>query len=204
MSPKIGYPVSSLRQNGTLLNDICRDGLVFSQKETKMASMVFPIMFAAAAVVLLLRWRAQAKRCNAQTWDELVARLEPGWNAGQLSQCIADQDSSVEERWERFHGARGLYVMFRNAQVMLDMANYAVRNCETVDRELVAALRSDALQIRVSVVVALAQYAMHRVNERICANALQAASMYRDMTARMSELLDVSGGQLAPAMVGAR
>lgn len=169
-----------------------------------MASMVFPIVFAAAAVMFLVRWRAQAKRRNAQTWDQLVARLEPGWNAKQLGECISDQDASVEERWERFHGARGLFVMFQNARVMLDMANYAARNCETVDRQLIAALRSDALQIRVSVVVALSQYAMHRVNERICANALQAASMYREMTARMNELLDVSGGQLAPAFVGAR
>lgn len=169
-----------------------------------MASMVFPIVFVAAAVVFLLRWRAQAKRRNAQTWDELVARLEPGWNSNQLNECLADQDATVEERWERFHGARGLFVMFQNARVMLEMANYAARNCANIDRELIAALRSDALQIRASVVVALSQYAMHRLNERICANALQAASMYREMTTRMNELLDVSGGQLAPAFVGVR
>lgn len=167
-----------------------------------MIAIIFPILFAAAATTFLLRARAETKRRNAQTWDQLVARLEPGWNPIQLGRCLESQDATPEERWERLRGARGLYVMFQNAKVMMEMADYAARNGSAIDRELLAELRSDALQIRVSVVIALTQYALHQVNERICSNATRAAAMYKNMSVRMSDVLQVSG-QLAPQLVGA-
>jgi hypothetical protein len=169
---------------------------------TLMVVVVFPILFAAAVAMFLLRARAEARRRSAQTWDQIVARLEPGWNALQLGRCLETQDATPEESWERLRGARGLYVMFQNAKVMLDMADYATRNGVSIDRQILAELRSDALQIRVSVVIALTQYAMHQVNERICSNALRAASMYKDMSARMSDVLQVNG-QLTPQFMGA-
>lgn len=168
-----------------------------------MVAIVFPILFAATAAMFLLRARSEARRRGTQTWDQLVSRLEPGWNPVQLGRCLEARDASPEERWERLRGARGLYVMYQNAKVMLDMADYAVRNGSSIDREMLAELRSDALQIRVSVVIALTQYAMHQVNERMCSNGLRAAAMYREMSARMSDLLQVDG-QLAPQFVGAR
>lgn len=167
--------------------------------------IVLTVAFLAAGIAaLLLRVRARARRRNAQTWDQLVARLEPEWNAQQLGDCLAQQDCTPEERWESFHGARGLWVMFQNARVMLEMADYALRHGSSIDRETLAQLRSDALQIRVSVIMALTQYALHQLNDRICANAQHAASMYSEMTARMGGLLDVSGGQFAPAFSGVR
>lgn len=167
-----------------------------------IVATIFPILFASAAATFLLRTRAEARRRNAQSWDQLVARMEPGWNPVQLAMCLQAQDATPEESWERLHGARGLYVMYQNAKVMLDMADYATRNGSSIDRQVLAELRSDALQIRVSVVIALTQYAMHQVNERICSNALRAASMYKDMSTRMNDVLEGSG-QLAPQFVGA-
>jgi len=169
-----------------------------------MIALAIPIVLAALAVVFLIRARAEARRRDAQTWAELVARLEPGWNVEQLDECLDDQDCAPARRWEQFHGARGLYVMFRNAGVMLEMAEYAIRNgCGSVDRGLLAELRSDAMQIRVSVVLALTQYAFSQINERICANAQHATMTYQEMVSRMSGLLEVNGGQLAPAFVAA-
>lgn len=165
--------------------------------------MLLPVLFLLWLAVFLVRIRAQVRRRNAQTWNQLVARLEPNWSARQLGDCLRDQDATPEERWESLCGARGLCAMFQNAKVMLDMADYAAHNGSSVDREILAELRSDAMQIRVSVVMALAQYAMHQVNERICANALHAASMYKDMSARMSSLIDVSSQTMAPQFVGA-
>lgn len=168
-----------------------------------MISIVLSTLFMVGLAIFLLRSRMQARRRSAQSWDQLVARLEPGWSARQLGECIRNQDATPEERWESLCGARGLYVMFQNAKVMLDMADYAARNGSSIDCDLLAELRSDALQIRVSVVMALAQYATHQVNERICANALHAASMYKDMSARMSNVLAVSGQPMVPQLMGA-
>lgn len=168
-----------------------------------MLSILLPILFVASLATFLLRARAQTRRRNAQTWDQLVARLEPDWSARQFGVCFRNQDATPEERWESLCGARGLYVMFQNSKVMLEMADYAARNDSSIDRAILAELRSDALQIRVSVVTALGQYAMHQVNERICANAQHAASMYQGMSARMGNLLDVSGQPMVPQFMGA-
>lgn len=169
-----------------------------------MVAMIGPIAFAISLILFLLRVRAQARRRATQSWDDLVSRLQPGWDANQLGNHLQDHDVTPEERWQQLSGARGLCVMYSNAKVMLEMADYVARNSDAIDTNILAQPRSDAMQIRVSVVVALTQYAMHQLNEHICANALRAASVYTEMTERMSELLQVNGGQLAPALVGAR
>ncbi len=168
-----------------------------------MITMIGPIAFAVSVIFFLLRTRVQARRRAAQSWGDLVSRLQPGWDASQLGDRLEDHDVTPEERWKQVHGASGLCVMYSNAKVMLEMADFAARNSNTIDTNILAQLRSDAMQIRVSVVMALTQYAMHRLNERICANALRAASVYTEMTERMSELLQVNEGQLAPTFVGA-
>ncbi len=71
--------------------------------------------------------------------------------------------------------------MYQNAKVMLEMADYASRNCEKIDRVLVETLRSDAMQIRVCVLMALAQYAFSQASEGVRVNAFRAASMYTGM-----------------------
>jgi hypothetical protein len=167
-----------------------------------MIAMIGPIAFAVSVVLFLLRSRVQARRRASQSWGDLVSRLQSGWDASQLGDGLRDQNVTPQERWQQLHGARGLCVMYSNAKVMLEMADFAARNSDAVDANILEQLRSDAMQIRVSVVVTLTQYAMHQLNERISANALRAASVYTEMTERMGELLQ--GGQLAPAFVGAR
>ena len=53
------------------------------------------------------------------------------------------------------HGRpKGLWVMYQNARTMLEMADFAAKNSDTVDRLLIETLRSDAMQIRVCVLMA--------------------------------------------------
>jgi len=59
-------------------------------------------------------------------------------------------------------GSKGLWVMYQNARTMMEMADYAAKNSDTVDRLLLETLRSDAMQIRVCVLMALAQYGSRR------------------------------------------
>ena len=66
--------------------------------------------------------------------------------------------ASPEETWELMRGARGLWAMYHNAGVMLEMAYYAARNSISSDLELLASLRSDAIQIRVGALTALLFY----------------------------------------------
>ena len=97
--------------------------------------------------------------------------------------------ATPEDTWIRMQGPHGLWAMHQNAGVMLEMADHATRNSDNVDRVLLETLRNDAMQIRVCVMTALAQYAFSHASEGLRVNAFRAASMYTGMAARMTQLL---------------
>ena len=100
-------------------------------------------------------------------------------------------------------GPKGLWAMYQNARVMLEMADYAVRNSENVDPLLIETLHSDAMQIRVCVLMALVQYAFSQAGEGVWVNAYRAASMYTGMAARMTQLLQANAAMIVPDFVAA-
>jgi hypothetical protein len=100
-------------------------------------------------------------------------------------------------------GPKGLWVMYQNARTMMEMADYAAKNSTTVDRLLLETLRSDAMQIRVCVVMALAQYGFSKASEGVRVNAFRAATMYTGMAARMTQLLQENNPMMVPDFVAA-
>jgi hypothetical protein len=159
-----------------------------------------------SVALYLIRWRAAASRKNKQSWDSLMARLRPDWSAHQLSDHFLWQEglsATPEDAWQRMEGPKGLWVMYQNARVMLEMADYAAKNSETVDRLLVETLRSDAMHIRVCVLMALAQYAFTQASEGVRVNAFRAAQMYTGMAARMTQLLQENAAGMVPNFVAA-
>jgi hypothetical protein len=171
--------------------------------------MIFPLIQIATLVVVafyLGRWREGVRRRNAQSWDSLIVRLRPDWSARDLSEHFLWKEglsATPEETWKRIQGAHGLWAIYQNSRVMLEMADYAARNCGTADRELIETLRSDAMQIRVCVLMALAQYAFSQASEGVRVNAFRAASMYTGMAARMTQLLQENAAVIVPDFVAA-
>jgi len=171
--------------------------------------MFLPLVQLAAIVAIalyLVRWRVGVRRRSAQTWDSLLAKLRPDWSARELSDQFLWKEglsTTPEDAWKRMEGPKGLWVIYQNAQVMLEMADYASRHCEGVDRLLVETLHSDAMQIRVCVLSALVQYAFTQASEGVRVNAFRAASMYTGMAARMTQLLQEHAAVLVPDFVAA-
>ena len=171
--------------------------------------MVLPLVQIAALVAItlyLVRWRVNVRRRNAETWDSLLAKLRPDWSARELSDHFLWKEGSSttpEEAWRRMEGPKGLWVIYQNARVMLEMADYAAKHCEGVDRLLIETLHSDAMQIRVCVLVALVQYAFTQASEGVRVNAYRAASIYTGMAARMTQLLQEHAAVLVPDFVAA-
>ena len=171
--------------------------------------MILPLLqiVAIAGVALYLaRWRGGARRRNAQSWNALLARLRPDWSARELSDHFLWKEglnATPEDAWRRMEGPKGLWVMYQNARVMLEMADYAARNSQDVDRVLLETLRSDAMQIRVCVLMALAQYAFSQASEGVRVNAFRAATMYTGMAARMTQLLQDHAAVIVPDFVAA-
>lgn len=165
---------------------------------------VLQIASVAVAAICLYGFRAGLRRRNAQSWDSLVAKLQLNGSThrlGDRSVWNGDMNVTPAETWQLIRGAQGLWTMFENASVMLEMANYAARNGDRVDRELLVTLRRDAMQIRISVLSALAKYAFSQVNESISTNVSSAVSMYTEMAARTTLILQVNCGNMVPNLV---
>jgi hypothetical protein len=151
--------------------------------------------------------RFNIRRRQALAWEMLASNLSPkmqrnlpGQELGQQSNRTEEWNATPEEQWRSINGAHGLWAMYEDARVMLDMANYAARNSDTVDKELLASLRSDAVQIRISVLLALSKYACSQVNESTCANVARAAATYAAMMDHMAQLLQANNGALVTGL----
>jgi hypothetical protein len=164
------------------------------------------IALVSAVVVYFVRWRASVHRRNKQTWDSLLARLRPEWSARELNDQFLWREgvnATPDDAWVRMEGPKGLWVMFQNARVMLEMADFAAKHDAQVDRVLLETLRSDAMQIRVCVLMGLAQYAFSQASEGVRVNAFRAATMYTGMAVRLTELLQNHAGFVLPDFVAA-
>jgi hypothetical protein len=171
-----------------------------------MILILLQVSLVAAVVAFLIHWRAGVRKRNSQSWDSLLARLRPEWSARELSDQFLWKEglnASPEDAWQRMEGPTGLWVMFQNASVMLEMADFAAKNSGDVDRLLLETLRSDAMQIRVCVLMGLAQYAFSRASEGVRVNAFRAASMYTGMAARLTQLLQDHAAAVLPDFVAA-
>lgn len=171
-----------------------------------MIFLLLQLSAVALVAIYLGRWRLSVRRRNSQTWETLLARLRPDWSARELSDQFLWKEglnASPEDTWTRMEGPHGLWVMYQNAKVMLEMADFATRNCQSIDRVLVETLRSDAMQIRLCVIMALGQYAFSHASEGVRVNAFRAASMYTGMAARMTQLLQENAAMLVPNFVAA-
>jgi hypothetical protein len=150
-------------------------------------------------------WRAGERRRQAQVWERLTIQLQPNWYGEGLSDQLngqfswnPDENATPQQRWLKVQGAQGLWSMYENARVMLDMAEYAARSSSAVDKESLGALRKDAMEIRVCVLIALSKYACNEVNESTCGNVSRAAMLYADMAARMTKLMRMHRETMVP------
>ena len=171
-----------------------------------MILIVLQIAVISCLGVYLFRWRKGVSRRNAQTGDSLLARLRPDWSARELSDQFLWKEglnATPQDAWQRMEGPKGLWVMYQNARTMMEMADYAAKNSDSVDRLLLETLRSDAMQIRVCVLMALAQYAFSKAGEGVRVNAFRAATMYTGMAARMTQLLQENNPMMVPNFVAA-
>ena len=171
-----------------------------------MILTLLQIAAVAAITLYFAKWRAGVKRRRCQSWETLLVRLRPDWSGRELCDQFLWKEglnTTSEDAWERMQGPKGLWAMYQNAGVMMEMANFAARNCGAIDKVLVETLHSDAMQIRVCVLAALAQYAFAQASEGVRVNAYRAASMYTGMAARMTQLLQESAAMVVPDFVAA-
>lgn len=163
------------------------------------------VVAVACVLVCLGRWRLEVKRRRGQSWESLIARLQHGCNARELSEHFLRKEglsSTPDETWERIKGPAGLWIIHHNAGIMMEMAEFATRHGH-VDIALLETLRSDATQVRMCVLRVLVQNAVNRTSEGVRMKAFQAASMYSGMAARMMQLMRDNAAGALPEFVAA-
>lgn len=171
--------------------------------------MILPLLqisVIAAVAFYLGRWRMTVRRRNQQSWETLLAKLRPDWSGRELNDHFLWREglnATPDDAWKRMEGPRGLWVMYQNARTMMEMADFAERNCEGIDRLLIETLHSDAMQIRLCALVALCQYGFSQASEGVRVNAFRSAQMYSSMAARMTQLLQDHAAGVLPDFVAA-
>jgi hypothetical protein len=174
--------------------------------------MLTLLQFAIVSALLVYfgKWRKNMRRRNVQSWDSLLCQLRSDWSARDLSSQFLWKEglaATTDDIWQRLDGPRGLWAIFQNARVLLEMADYANRNTvpgtDPIDPMVLEALRSDAMQIRLCVLMALGQYALSKATAGCKVNAFRAADMYSSMAARMTTLIQNHAAVILPDFVAA-
>lgn len=175
--------------------------------------MLLPLLqiaIVSALLVYFCKWRKSMRRRNTQSWDSLLGQLRSDWSARDLGEQFLWKEglnATTDDIWQRLDGPRGLWAIFQNSRVLLEMADYANRNSvpgsDPIDPMVLEALRSDAMQIRLCVLMALGQYALSKATAGVKVNAFRAADMYSSMAARMTTLLQDHAAVILPDFVAA-
>jgi len=96
--------------------------------------MLLPLLQVAIVSALLVyfgKWRGNMRRRNTQSWDSLLRQLRSDWSARDLSEQFLWKEgltATTNDIWQRLDGPRGLWAIYQNARVLLEMADYANRN----------------------------------------------------------------------------
>ncbi|WP_420239557.1 hypothetical protein ACOBR2_08320 [Telmatobacter bradus] len=171
--------------------------------------MVLPIIqfvVVTAIGLYIFCWKMSLHRREAKSWDVLLARLRMDWSARELNERFLwkeELDATPQDVWQRMEGPKGLWVMYQNAMVMQEMADYVVKHYEGVDLQMVENLQSGCMQVRLCVLVTLTQYGLAKAGDGVRMNAYRAASMYSAMAARMTRLLQEHAAAQIPDFVAA-
>jgi hypothetical protein len=167
--------------------------------------MTFTLIQIAVTVLLLVYagvWRRQQQKRRGRSWDEIASALRANdWGFDEVASRYLYKggiNATPEDIWPRIDGARGLWAMYINAPLLVQLADYAAEHGDSPDEALLEGLRSDAFQIRLCVLMALGKYAMSRSTVGASVNAHRAAALYSEMLARMTMLFQEHAGQLFP------
>ncbi|MBB6146109.1 hypothetical protein HNQ77_004079 [Silvibacterium bohemicum] len=158
--------------------------------------MILPIISTASItgmVAYAIYWRRQQAQRRTADWDSIVSRLRSNseFNFSEVTDRYLYSDeinATPADVWKRIDGANGLWAMYTNAGVLMELADYATEHGEDVPEQLIEELRSDALQLRMAVVISLVKYAFSRSGVAASVHAHRAATAYSAMLAHMTTL----------------
>jgi hypothetical protein len=170
---------------------------------------LFQVLLTAVLLTYAGYWRSRHSKRHAESWGQIVNKLRPndwGYEDVTLRYLYSDRiNATSEDIWQRISGAKGLWAMYHNCQVMVQLADYAAENSSdvTVPEELLEQIRSDAFHIRMCVLMALAQHVFSPSSIAAAVSAHRATATYTSMLARMTTIFQEYSALLFPKFLDA-
>ncbi len=156
----------------------------------------------AALISYAIIWYRHQMMRRKRSWNQIVARLcNNDWGIEEIAEGYLYKSgirATTEDIWQRIEGCRGLWSMYKNAPVLVELADYAAKHGDGVDKALLDTLRRDAFQIRLFVIRALAQHALSASSAGASLNAHHAAAAYSSMLARLTQFMQEHSAILFP------
>lgn len=164
----------------------------------------FLILFVLATLAFYyVYWRRKQQRLRASSWEWIASQVASNseFNFDTLSRKFLYEDgidATPETVWEKINGVMGLWAMFRNAGLFLQLVEYATDHGAEPPEELLESLRADAVQIRIAVLMSIGKYVStcSQVAPRV--NAYRAATAYSTMLTHMTKLFQNHSTKLFP------
>jgi hypothetical protein len=141
-------------------------------------------------------WRRQQTQRRAKSWQGIISQL-------RCNDWGSEVQVTTKDVWQRIQGCKGLWAMYKNSPILVQLADYAAEHGEGVDQEMLEGLRSDAFQIRLCVLLALGQYVCSASSVGAAVNAHRAVATYSAMLVRLTAFIQEYSTPLFPSYLDA-
>ncbi len=172
--------------------------------------MILPmlqVILTALLVAYAIFWLKQQLQRRSRSWNSIIGQLRGNdWGIEEISERFlykSDVQVTPADVWQRIQGSKGLWAMYKNSPVLVQLADYAAEHGEDVNQEMLEALRRDAFQIRLHVLVALAQYLLSASSMGAAVNAHRAVSTYSEMLVSLTSFIQEYSTPLFPSYLDA-
>jgi hypothetical protein len=172
--------------------------------------MILPLLQVILTALLIAYaafWRRQQTKRRDKSWNGIISQLRGNdWGIEEISERFlykSEVQVTAKDVWERIQGCKGLWAMYRNSPVLVQLADYAAEHGQNVDIEMLEGLRSDAFQIRLCVLMALGQYVFSASSVGAAVNAHRAVATYSSMLVRLTAFIQEYSTPLFPSYLDA-
>jgi hypothetical protein len=165
------------------------------------------VLLAAVLIAYAAFWRRQQTKRRSRTWGAIISQLQGNdWGIEEITERFlykSEIQATPQDIWQRIQGCKGLWAMYKNCPVLVQLADYAAEHGENVDIELLQNLRSDAFQIRLYVLRALGQYLFSAASVGAAVDAHRAVTAYSEMLVRLTSFIQEYSTSLFPSYLDA-
>jgi hypothetical protein len=172
--------------------------------------MILPLLqviLAALLVSYAAFWRRQQSRRRAKSWNAIISQLRCNdWGIEEISERFlykSEVQVTPKDVWQRINGCKGLWAMYKNSPILVQLADYAAEHGDGVNVEMLEGLRSDAFQIRLCVMLALAQYVLSASSVGASVNAHRAVATYSTLMVNLTAFIQEYSTSLFPSYLDA-